>query len=62
MYGRIIQTIGVLVVIVAVEVELWLHAPVYLILATLGSLTFALGTKIVYFSKKRPWNGRERRH
>lgn len=53
MYGRIIQTVGVLVVIVAVEIELWLHAPVYLILATIGSLVFALGTKITYFSKKK---------
>jgi len=53
MYGRIIQSIGVLVVIVAVEVELWKHEPVYLILATVGSLVFALGTKIVYFSKKK---------
>lgn len=53
MYGRIIQSIGVLAVIVAIEVELWQRAPVYLILATVGSLVFALGTKIVYFSKKR---------
>ncbi len=53
MYGRIIQTVGVLIVIVAVEVELWKHEPVFLILATVGSLVFALGTKIVYFSKKK---------
>lgn len=53
MYGRIIQTVGVLVVIIAIEVELWLHQPVYLILATAGSLIFALGTKIIYFSKKK---------
>lgn len=53
MYGRIIQTVGVLTVIVAIEIELYQHAPVYLILATVGSLIFAVGTKIAYFSKKR---------
>jgi len=53
MYGRIIQTIGVVITIVAIEVELWLHASIYLIMATAGSLIFALGTKIVYFSKKK---------
>lgn len=53
MYGRIIQTVGIIAVIIAIEVEIWQREPVYLILATIGSLVFALGTKIVYFSKKR---------
>ena len=53
MYGRIIQTVGILAVVIAIEVEIWQREPVYLILATIGSLIFAVGTKVVYFSKKK---------
>ena len=53
MYGRIIQTIGIAAVIVAIELEVWFKADIYLILATAGSLGFAVGTKIVYYSKNK---------
>lgn len=52
-YSRIIQTIGVLVVVVAILLETWHHAEPYLIFATSGSLIFAIGTKVVYFSRRR---------
>lgn len=51
MYGRIVQTIGVLAVLVAIELEIYFRADLYLVLATVGSLIFAVGTKIVYYSK-----------
>jgi len=53
MYGRIIQTIGVIAVIIAIELEIYYRADIWLILATTGSLVFAVGTKIVYFGFKQ---------
>lgn len=51
-YGRIVQTFGVLVGIIALAIFLWDHAPLSHTLAVAGSLSFAIGTKIVYFSRK----------
>ncbi len=51
MYGRIIQTIGVIAGIAAIELEIYFRQDCWMILATAGSLCFAIGTKIVYFSK-----------
>lgn len=53
MYGRIIQTVGIIAVVVALELEIWHRQDLWLILATLGSLVFAVGTKIVYFSRRK---------
>lgn len=53
MYGRIIQTVGIVAVVVAIELEIWQRADPWLILATAGSLCFALGTKVVYFGFMR---------
>jgi len=58
MYSRIIQSIGVIAVVAAIELEIWLHEPVFMILATAGSLVFAVGTKLVYFSKKKKQDGK----
>ena len=53
MYGRIIQTLGILTVIIAIEMQVWTRAEPWTIITTTGSLLFALGTKVVYFSKKK---------
>jgi hypothetical protein len=52
MYGRIIQTVGVIAVIVGIELEIYFRANIFMVLTTVGSLVFAVGTKIVYF---KPW-------
>lgn len=52
-YGRIIQSVGVVAVVVAVEIEIYNQQSIWIIIATIGSLLFAVGTKMVYFSKKR---------
>jgi len=53
MYGRIIQTVGIIGVLVAIEMQVWQQQEVWMILTTLGSLVFAVGTKVIYFSRKR---------
>lgn len=49
MYGRILQTVGVLASLAAIQLEIYHGGDVYLILATAGSVVFAVGTKVHYF-------------
>ena len=52
MYGRILQTIGIIAVIVAIQIEIITRQDLWMIITTAGSLLFAIGTKLVYFRKK----------
>ena len=53
MYGRIVQTIAVLLSFFAIGFMLWTHSQVAYILTTFGAVLFAIGTKIVYFGNLR---------
>lgn len=53
MFGRIIQTVGVVLTLAAIQLEIYYKADIYLILATAGSVVFTVGTKYHYYREKK---------